>query len=218
MDVLLVAAKKKIVQSYVDVLEKAGLKPVIMDVDPFALETMYEFNYENENGDVVILLNIGASMTNINVLKGGSSIFTRDISMGGQHLTESIQEKLGVTFDEAERIKLEASNSDVQHPDSRLVNPLDYAEPLFAEIERSIDYFRSTHGGEYIKEVILSGGSSKINGITDALNQRLNIDTQIVRPLQNIDYHNKFDAATMEDIGPVAALGIGLALRRMDDR
>jgi len=218
MDVLLVAAKKNIVQSYVDILEKAGLKPVIMDVDSFALETMYEVNYESENGDVVVLVNIGASMTNINVLKGQGSIFTRDISMGGQHLTDSIQEKLCVTFDEAERIKLESVKSDVQSPGSLRVDPLDHAEPLFAEIERSIDYFRSTHGGEYIKEVILSGGSAKIKGIGDALTQRLNIETQIVSPFHNIAYHKKFDSVYIEDIGPVAALGIGLALRRMDDR
>ena len=218
MDVLLVAAKKNIVQGYVDILEKAGLRPTIMDVDSFALETMYEANYDNENGDVVVLVNIGASMTNINVLKGGGSIFTRDISMGGQQLTDSIQEKLGVTFEEAERIKIEATKGDAQSLGSLRVDPLEHAEPLFAEIERSIDYFRSTHGGEYIKEVVLSGGSAKINGIVDVLTQRLNIETQIVHPFQNIAYHKKFDAANIEDIGPVAALGIGLALRRMDDR
>lgn len=219
MDVVLVAAKKDIVQSYVDVIQKAGLKAIIMDVDSFALETMYEANYDFEENDVVILVNIGASITNINVVKGGQSIFTRDVSMGGQSITDSIQEKLGVPFEEAERIKIEAAKENA-HPvaGGSQVNPLEYAEPLFMEIERSIDYFRSTHGGEYLKEVILSGGSAKIGGIVDILTQRLNIDAQIVNPFQNIAYNKKvFDPVTIEDIGPVAALGIGLALRRVDD-
>jgi type IV pilus assembly protein PilM len=218
MDVVLVAAKKDIVQSYMDVIQKAGLKPVIMDVDPFALETMYDANYSYEEHDVVVLVNIGSSITNINVLKGGQSIFTRDVSMGGQSITDGIQEKTGVPFEEAERIKIEAAKEGDRPAGGAQVNPLEFAEPLFMEIERSIDYFRSTHGGEYIKDVILSGGSAKIGGIVDVLTQRLGIDAQIVNPFQNIAYNKKvFDPVTIEDIGPVAALGIGLALRRVDD-
>ena len=218
MDVVLVAAKKDIVQNYADAIQKAGLKAVIMDVDSFALETMYETNYDFEEHDVVVLVNIGASITNINVVKGGQSIFTRDVSMGGQSITDSIQEKLSVPFEEAERIKIEAAKENAHPGSGSQVNPLDFAEPLFMEIERSIDYFRSTHGGEYIKELILSGGSAKIGGIVETLTQRLSIDTQIVNPFQNIAYNKKiFDPVTIEDIGPVAALGIGLALRRVDD-
>jgi type IV pilus assembly protein PilM len=219
VDVILVAAKKDVVQSYVDVIEKAGLKPVIVDVDSFALETMYEANYDFEDNDVVVLINMGASMTNINVVKGGKSIFTRDIPTGGHFITESIQEKLGVTFEEAERIKIEAATVDPRESSGMRVDPLDFTETLFMEIERSIDYFRSTHGSEYIKEVILSGGSAKIAGISDALSQRLGIETRLVNPFQNIAYNTKiFNSATIGDIGPEAALGIGLALRRVGDR
>lgn len=219
MDVVLVAAKKDVVQNYADAIQKAGLKAVIMDVDPFALEAMYDANYDFEEHDVVVLVNIGASITNINVVKGGQSIFTRDVSMGGQSITDSIQEKLGVPPEEAERIKIEAAKEGTPPAAGPRVDPLEFAEPLFMEIERSIDYFRSTHGGEYIKEVILSGGSAKISGIVETLTQRLNIDAQIVNPFQNITYNRKiFDPVTIEDIGPVAALGIGLALRRVDDQ
>jgi len=219
IEVILVAAKKDVVQSYVDVIEKAGLKPVIVDVDSFALETMYEANYDFEDQDVVVLINLGASMTNINVVKGGKSIFTRDIPMGGRFITESIQEKLGVSFEEAEAVKIEAATADPGDSGAMRVNPLDVAEALLMEIERSIDYFRSTHGGEYVKDVILSGGSSKIAGISDALTQRLGIETRRVNPFQNIAYNTKaFNAAIIEDIGPDAALGIGLALRRVGDR
>ncbi len=218
MDVVLVAAKKDVVQSYLEVIEKAGLKDIIMDVDSFALETMYEANYDFEDNDVVVLLNIGASMTNINVVKGGGSIFTRDISMGGHFITERIRDKLGATLEEAERFKMDSGDEDVQAGQVH-ASPMDQAEPLFVEIERSIDYFRSTHGGEYIKELILSGGSAKIKGIADALAGRLNVEAKIVRPFQNIAYDRKrFNPAIIEDIGPIAAVGIGLALRREGDR
>ncbi len=219
MEVVLVAVKKDVIQSYIDTLEQAGLKPCIIDVDSFALETMYEANYDFEDADVIALINIGSSMTNINVVKGGTSIFTRDIPVGGQSITESIQERLGVTFDEAERIKIEAATVDRQDADCIKVDPLDYAEPLFMEIERSIDYFRSTQGGAYIKDAILSGGSAKIRGITEILSRRLRIETQIVKPIQGIAYNDQvFHPTTLDDIGPIAALGIGLALRRAGDR
>jgi len=106
MEVFLVAAKKDVIQSYVDVLKKAGLDVVIMDVDSFALETMYEENYDYGHEDVVIIVNIGASMTNINVVKGGASIFIRDFPLGGFSITENLQDKTGVSFEEAERVKL----------------------------------------------------------------------------------------------------------------
>ncbi len=107
MDVIIVAAKKDIVSGYTDAIQRAGYLPVIMDVDSFALETMYEENYEFEDNEMAVLINIGASITNINVLKGGASIFTRDFTLAGNSITEAIQKKLGVTFEEAERIKIE---------------------------------------------------------------------------------------------------------------
>lgn len=218
-EVVLVAVKKDVVQSYIDAIKQAGLEPCIIDADSFALETMYEANYDFEDTDAVALIHIGSSMTNINVLKGGTSLFTRDIPLGGQWITESIQERLGVTFDEAERIKIEADPLDCSEGDGRKMEPLDYGEPLFTEIERSIDYFRSTHGGTYIKDVILSGGSAKIRGITETLSRRLNVEAQIVKPFQGIAYSDRlFPQSTLDDIGPIVAVGIGLALRRTGDR
>ena len=214
MNVLLVAAKKDIIDSYTDAIERVGPKTVIMDVDSFALETMYEANYDFDEGDIVVLVNIGASMTNINVVKGGSSVFTRDFSIGGNNITEIMQEKMGVTFEEAERAKLEMVETG--EAEEELAN---YAEPLLGEIERSIDYFRSTYTGEHIKQVLISGGCAKIPGLVRALSQRLDIESEIVSPFKNISYDRKeFDPMYMEDIGPIAAVGVGLALRRIGDK
>jgi type IV pilus assembly protein PilM len=219
MDVIIVAAKKDIVNGYLDALVDAGLNVMIMDVDSFALETMYEANYKYENDEIVIIVNIGASITNINVIKGGMSIFTRDFTLGGNSITEALQERYNITFEEAEKNKVEGL-SDNQQDDLELQNNiLDLAEPICSEIERSVDYFRSTFGGENIKHIFLSGGSARINGLTATLSQRLNIETEIINPFLNIGYNKKtIDANMLESIRPIAAVVIGLCLRKMDDK
>ena len=107
MEVIIVAAKKDIVNGYLDALLDAGLNVLIMDVDSFALETMYEANYEYESNEIIIIVNIGASITNINVIKSGMSIFTRDFTLGGNSITEALQEKYRISFEEAEKNKIE---------------------------------------------------------------------------------------------------------------
>jgi type IV pilus assembly protein PilM len=219
MDVIIVAAKKDIVNNYIDAVTGAGLNVQIMDVDSFALETMYEANYEFENNEIVVIVNIGASITNINVIKGGMSIFTRDFTLGGNSITEALQEKYKVTFQEAEIIKIEGIPSNNQENVDLRNSILDFAETIFGEIERSIDYFRSTFGGEYIKHVYLSGGSARIQGIAAILSQRLNIETEIINPFLRIGYNKKnIDAKTLESIRPIAAVAVGLGLRKMGDK
>jgi len=218
MDVLLVASKKEVIESYVGAVRKAGLEVAIVDVDSFALETMYEENYDFALDDVVVLVNIGASMTNINVLKAGGSIFTRDFSMGGYTVTENLQEKLKVSFEEAERVKLGAAKGNGQ-PDTLREDLTSCAEPLLLEVERSVDYFKSTYPGKYIKQVLLCGGGAKLAGLDRALTERLNIDAEIVNPFKKISYDQKvFSPADIENIGPQAAVGVGLALRRIGDK
>jgi len=219
MDVLLVAAKKDIIDSYVDAIRDAGLTPVIVDVDSFALETMYEENYDFEENEVAVIVNIGASITNINVVKRGMSIFTRDFTLGGNAVTEAIQSQLGMTFDEAEKIKVAGPECDQRLQEAGATSVLGLAEPICLEIERSVDYFRSTFGNEEIKQVLLSGGGAMIPGIAAEITQRLGIDTEIVNPFRKISYDkNVIDARTMEGIGPIAAVGVGLALRKIGDK
>lgn len=219
MDVLLVAAKKDIVDSYVEAITGAGLTPLIVDVDSFALETMYEENYDYEQTDVAVIVNIGASITNINVVKNGMSIFTRDFTLGSNAVTEAIQNELGVTFDEAEKIKIAGPQGGEQIQETGPRSLLTFAEPLCLEIERSIDYFRSTFGNEEIKQVLLSGGGALIPGIAAEITQRLGLDTEVINPFRKIGYDKKaMDEATIQDIGPIAAVGVGLALRKIGDK
>ncbi len=213
MDVIIVAAKKDIVNSYLDALVGAGLNVVIMDVDSFALEAMYEANYKYEPKEIVVMVNIGASITNINILKGGMSIFTRDFTLGGNSITEALQGKYQISFEEAEKNKIEYLSNNNQDNVELQNSILDFAEPICSEIERSIDYFRSTFGAENIKHVFLSGGSARISGLSATLSQRLGIETEIVNPFLNIGYNKKnIDAKTLESIRPIAAVAIGLGI------
>ena len=219
MDVIIVAAKKDIVNSYTEAITAAGLTAVIMDVDSFALETMYEANYEFEENDIVVIVNIGASITNINVIKGGMSIFTRDFTLGGNSITEALQQRFTVEFEEAEKMKTEGISGSEQENHDLRNSILDFAEPICGEIERSIDYFRSTFGGEYIKHVYLSGGSARIQGLAPSLTQRLNIETEIINPFLKIGYNKKnIDAKALDAIRPVAAVAVGLGLRKIGDK
>jgi type IV pilus assembly protein PilM len=219
MEVLLVAVKKEIVEGYTEAVEDAGLTPVIMDVDSFALETMYEENYEFDENDVAILVNIGASITNLNAVKGGVSIFTRDFTLGGNSVTEELARNLGISLDEAEKAKIEGLGDDPEARNRFLEGLISYADPICSEIERSVDYFRSTFGAETIRQVFLSGGGALIPGISADLGQRLGIDTELINPFSKINVgKNVLGGQAMDRIGPIAAVVVGLGLRKIGDK
>ncbi len=219
MDVILVAARNEIVTAYTDAVREAGLTAVIMDVDSFALETMYEENYDVEENEIVVLINIGASITIINVVKGGTSVFTRNFPMAGNFITEAVQQKAGVDFEEAERMKIQGFQGNSLEQQEFRNDLLSYADPICTEIKRSIDYYRSTLGGEHIKGVLLSGGSAMIPGIVNDLSLRLGVETEIANPFRKIGHNEKFlDLAKIESITPIAAVAVGLALRKMAER
>jgi type IV pilus assembly protein PilM len=217
INVVIAAAKREIVRSYRSAIEKAGCKVVIMDVDSFAIETAYEENYDFEIDDVVALLNIGASITNINIVKGGESSFVRNILMGGNIITEALQKKLEISFEEAEDIKLRCMNGEAENDTKEEL--VGYAGPIFEEIERSISYFSSMLGGSYIQKILVSGGCAILPGIIDALKEKLRCEVEILDPFKKIAYSKKtFSKDYIEEISPFAAIGVGLAIRRIDDK
>jgi type IV pilus assembly protein PilM len=220
MDIIIVAAKKEVVNSYLEAVTAAGQNVVIMDVAPFVLETLYEANYEFDNDEIVVIINIGASTTGINVIKGGMSIFTRDFSLGGNTITESLQEKYKTTFEEAEKMKTEGIANGSEGDNLDLKNSiLEFAQPICLEIERSIDYFRSTFGGEDIKQILLAGGSAKVYNLVKHLSETLNVKTEVINPFLKIGYNKRsIDVKKLESIKPVAATAIGLGLRKIGDK
>ncbi|MBW6487283.1 MAG: pilus assembly protein PilM [Syntrophobacterales bacterium] len=219
MDVLIVAAKKELVEGYTDAVAAAGLTPVIMDVDSFAVETMYGENYDFEENDLAVLVNIGASITNLNVVKGGMSIFTRDFNMGGNSITEALAASLGISLEEAEKAKIEGRGDDPPSRELFRAGLISYADAICSEIERSIDYFHSTFGQENIGRVLLSGGGALTPGIAGEMERRLGIETALVDPFKKIKLDKKvLEAGPAELLGPLAAVSIGLALRKIGDK
>ncbi len=218
MDLILVAAKKDIINDYLSIIIEAGFNPVIVDIDSFALENMFEANYPMGGGEVIALANIGASVTNINILKKGISSFTRDIFTGGNAITEEIQRQLNVDFEEAETLKVgnrmdEASQKVIQETLKSALNSLS------TEIAKSLDFFRSTSSDEKVDKLVLSGGCAKINGIENVIEQQAGIPVEIVNPFKEIDCSKRdLDVDYLKEMEPIMAVSVGLALRRVGDK
>jgi type IV pilus assembly protein PilM len=218
MDVLIVAVKKDKINEYVSVVSEAGLNPVIVDVDAFALENMYEINYEINEIDNIAMVNIGASMININIMKGGVSVFTRDSSIGGNLLTEALQREFTVSYDNAERLKYGEAVEGVSQEDVASVL-MSASEEIIGEISRSFDFFKSTSSqGEDIHEIILTGGSVLVKDFVPLLSERIGVSAKIAEPMKNIRIPESFDKGYVKKISPMMAVAAGLALRRIGDR
>src|SRR5512143_1124193 len=217
MDVILVAVKKDVINEYVSVVKEAGLNTIIVDVDAFALENMYGINYEIEAGRNVALVNIGASTMNMNILRGGVSVFTRDSSIGSNMHTDALQKEFNVTHEEAERLKRGEPVEKVKHQDAYALI-VESSNDIFGEVSRSLEYFRSSMVHAEVNEVILSGGCALIRDFTRLLSQKIGIGVRPADPFRNIAISKKFDSSTLEEIAPIAAVAVGLATRRPGDR
>jgi type IV pilus assembly protein PilM len=216
MNVLLVASKKDIVNDYLTVFSEAGLKLAIVDVDSFAVQNCFELNYDIDPEEVAALINIGAGIVNLNIVKDGVSLFTRDVQMGGNLYTEEIQKQYGVSSEDAERMKItgECSDRDGLQNTINRVN-----ETLALEMRRSLDFYNSTAGEGRITKVWLSGGGAKTAMLTDAVSQRLDIPVEILNPFLKVKVNEKeFDPDYLQEIGPLVTVAMGLAIRRLGDK
>ncbi len=219
MDVLLVAAKKDLIDDYVQVIQEAGLNPVAVDVAAFAIENAYELNYEPESEGVVALVNIGAQVVNINIVQDGVPAFTRDITTGGNQYTEEIQKALAVGYEEAERIKVGGTDGE----QSQEVVPQEVEQAMrsvtdtvVGEISRSLDFFSATASEGRITKVLLSGGGSKTAGFAAAFSERTGLDVELMDPLSRMLPSKGFDTEYLDEVGPSLSVGIGLATRRLE--
>ncbi len=218
MSVLLVAVKKDRLNEYGALATDAGLTPVIMDVDAFALENMYGVNYAPGENEYTVLVNIGAAAMNINVVRGGVFAFSRDIGMGGNRYTEAIQKELSVGYDEAERAKKQEPVEGVD-PDAvgRVITAIH--QDVAAEVVRSIDYFKTTTGIDHVDSILLSGGCAKTVGLPEVIAEKTGVRVETANPFARIDVNPKrFPRDFLGEFAPMAAVGVGLATRRVGDR
>jgi type IV pilus assembly protein PilM len=218
MSVILVAAKKDFVNDYVAVFKECGLNPVVMDIDCFALENAFETNYGFVEDEILALINMGASAMNVNILRGGVTVFTRDIQVGGNMFNEEIQKRLGLNSEDAEGAKL---GEEVGGVDPAAVTALvaEAAESLAQEVQRSLDFFSATSADEKVQKLYITGGVSRTPQVRAALEQRLGIPVDILDPFNQVALNPKrFDPEYIHSVGPLYTVAAGLAMRRMGDK
>jgi len=216
MEVLIAAAKKDITNDYLAVVNEVGLNPIVVDVDLFALENLYDINYSDVNG-ILALVNIGACITNINILKDGMSIFTRDLNMGGNKFTEWIQKEFNIGYDDAEKMKLSLGRSGLPPELDKLTQ--DFLDTICRDIRKTMDFFSSTYLMQRVDKIMLSGGSSKIPNLKKSLESITESKVESVDPFKKVSFNERdFDPEFIKDIAPKMAVAMGLALRRDGDR
>jgi type IV pilus assembly protein PilM len=215
MEVLLVAAKKDFVNDYITIVREAGLSPMIIDIDAFALENVYELNYPLEIGDLVALCDVGASIMNLNIVRGGKSLFTRDISIGGNLYTEEIQKELSINFEEAEDLKLGGSSEKGSpHVIDKVFNKV--SANIALEIAKSLDFFTATFPDEKVARLYLTGGCAKAPGLKDVVHERVSIPVAILNPFANIAVNPRaIDQEYLNEISSLMTVSVGLASRRI---
>ncbi len=218
MNVILVAAKKEFVNDHVAVFRECGMNPVVMDIDCFAIENAFEANYGFEEDEIVALINMGAAAMNVNVLKGGKSVFTRDIQVGGNMYNEELQKRLGISGEDAEEVKLGGEVEDVD-PAAVLAVINDATESLAQEVQRSFDFFSATSSDEKVQKLYITGGVSKTPNVRDYLESQLGISVELLDPFRMIKVDDKdFDPEYIQAVGPLFSVAVGLAMRRLGDK
>ena len=219
MEVLLVAAKRDLVDDYVNLLGDVGLSPAVIDVAGFAVENAFEFNAAPGQDEVVALVNIGAQTSTINVVANGVPAFTRDVATGGNQYTAEIQRALSVGFEEAERIKIGDRGRDSQDVVPQEVEQAMRAvtNNLVGEIARSLDFFAATAADMRVQRMMLAGGSSRVTGLEAAFRERTGLEIELLNPLAKMLPTTRFAPELLDQVGPSLGVGIGLALRRVDE-
>jgi type IV pilus assembly protein PilM len=230
METVLVGAKKELLQERLEIIEGAGLKLLIIDVDAFALENAYEISRNKQGAETVMLLNLGATTSNINILENGASKIVRDIFIAGNSLTEAIQKNLQVDYSEAENLKKEhgltltreeeelesiAAKDETKIQVSTILMAV--IRELVGEVRRSIDYYQAQTGGEKgLDRIILSGGTSRLKNLDRFFSDELGLRIDMNNPFEGIDTARVPDR-DLQEMAPLFPVAVGLATRRKGD-
>ena len=221
MDILLVAAKKDEINDYTSVARESKLNPLVVDIDAFALQNAYEMNYGADPNETVALLNIGASLTTINILQGGVTMFTRDMASGGNGITEEIQKQLGVSFEEAEAYKTGGIGGEATDVVPEEVHSIvrQVVESLAGEIQRSLDFYLATSAGGDVDRIFVVGGTARLRSLVQAIEDRARVPVDFLDPFRRVTIDERHvDVNLLRELSPQAAVCVGLALRKDKER
>ena len=217
IEVILVAVKKEKINDYTSVISQTGKVAVLVDVDAFALQNAYEMNHDVDEGKVVGLVNIGASVTNVNILSGANSLFWRDITFGGNQYTDAIQRELSLSFEQAEELKRGRPQGD--HTIQQIIPILNSVSEDFAgELRKTLDFFTATSGAELVDEIVLAGGGSGVLNLDAILRDKFGIPVTILDPFRRVTVdESQFNPEELAEIAPSMAIAVGLAIRKLGD-
>ncbi len=218
MDILLVAAKREEISDYASLAVDARLRPVVVDIDAFCLQNLFERTVGMPAAGTVMLLDIGASLSTLNIVSDGVSAFTRDIANGGEAITEEIQKRLGVSREVAEAYKCGGDGRDVvpREVDEVVRN---VADGMAGEIQRSIDFYLATIAEGEIGRVYVSGGTSRLRALAAAIERRARVPVELFDPMQSMGVDAKhIDTAKLKDLMPLGGVAMGLSLRKGRER
>src|ERR1700719_1308543 len=216
MDVLLVAVKKDKILNHTNVLAQAGKTPVVVDIDAFGLQNCFEVNYDPDAGQTVALLNIGASVMNINIVRGGIPLFTRDVSVGGNQYTDALQKELDLSFEDAEKLKMGESLPSVTDDQNQQILR-SVSDILTLEIQKTFDFFRATASGENIQRIVVAGGTARVPGLVDLLREEFAMPVEELNPFRRVIINpSRHSDDQIRQLAPRLAIAVGLALRSFD--
>jgi len=216
MNVFLVAAKKEMINDYINLVTLAGLNPCIIDVEAFTLQNIFEINYDVKDENVA-LIDIGASKTSLNILKGTSSVFMRDVSLGCAQINQKIISLINCSFEESEAIKLGSETDKISEEDlNQIITTV--VTDWCTEIRRALDFFYSTYPDDQIKRIVLSGGGGNITDFRELLATEASAEVETINPFGNFSIDSSLDSTYIQQIAPQAAISMGLAIRKIDDK
>jgi type IV pilus assembly protein PilM len=216
MNLLLVAAKKEMINEYVNLIDLAGLNLSIIDIDAFALQNIFEVNH-NGAGETLTLIDIGASKTSVNILKDGISVFMRDVSLGGNQISARIVDTAGCSLEEAEEIKLGRLPGRIE-PEAFRNILRNVVSDWSDEIRRAMEFFYSTNPDDEIKKIFLSGGGAHIKEFREMLASQTSAEVLPINPFEKIAMDDRLDSAYLNRMAPQAAIAMGLSIRKVDDK
>jgi type IV pilus assembly protein PilM len=198
------------------VLAQAGKTPVVVDIDAFALQNSFELNYEPDASQVVALLNVGASVMNINIIRGWTPLFTRDVSVGGNQYTDALQKELDLSFEDAEKLKMGGTLPGVNE-EQRTAILRSVSDILILEIQKTFDFFRATASGENIRRIYVAGGTARVPGLLDLLKEEFAMPVEELYPFRKVSIvPGRHDENQLRELAPRLAIAVGLALRSFD--
>jgi len=216
VEVLLVAVRKDILSGFTMAIADAGLEPTIVDVDYFALENMYELNYETAPEEVVGLINIGARYSSINIVKGGVSSTTGDVQAGGGEITDALMRLGGLTADDAERAQ--AGEPIPGHPDQKIREIIATGAGELADaINQSLRFLWRTASDEPLRAIYVAGGGARVPGVIERLGEKLEAPVELANPFARVHLGRSVDSVALETMAPSLAVAVGLGTRRPGD-